>query len=240
MTIERLLQKLRKRDEVSDEEEKILREIIEPPRSVAPRQYLIREGEPLTRSTLLIEGIMGRYKDMRDGQRQIMELHVAGDFADLHGFTLKRLDHDVMTMTECRVSSAPHDALNYITEHYPRLTRLLWFTTNVDAAIHRVWTASLGRRDAIARLAHLVCELQQRLQLVGLASASEYGLPLTQADLAECLGLTPVHVNRVLKELRERELMTFRSGRVTIYDLPKLKRLAEFSSDYLYLDRRSS
>lgn len=186
---------------------------------------------------LVIEGFVGRYKDMRDGQRQITELHVPGDFADLHGFLLKRLDHDLLAMTDCAVSWVSHKDLQQVTEEHPHLARLLWFSTNLDAAIHRAWTVSLGRRDATARLGHLMCELQSRLHIVGLAEPDGFALPVTQADLAECLGLTPVHVNRVLKDLRERELLAFRSGRVKILDFDKLARLAEFSPAYLYLDK---
>jgi CRP-like cAMP-binding protein len=181
---------------------------------------------------------MCRYKDLKDGQRQVTELHVAGDFADLHSFTLKRLDHSVMTLTPCRVGIVPHEKLHRITEQHPHLTRVYWFATNLDAAIHREWELSLGRRSAISRVAHLLCELEVRLGLVGLAQGSGYDLDLTQTDLAECLGLTSVHVNRTLRELREQGLVQFRSGRVEIYDLPGLRRIAEFDPAYLYLERR--
>ena len=108
-----------------------------------------------------------------------------------------------------------------------------------DAAIHRAWTVSLGRRDAIARVAHLFCELQVRLGIVGLADEHGYALPITQAVLAECLGLTSVHVNRVLKELRERNLVEFRGGRVSILDRDGLAEIGEFDPAYLYLDRKN-
>lgn len=238
MSVDRLLLRLRRRDDVSADEEARLRSIIGPPEMVPARRGIIREGERLKRSMLLVEGLVGRYKDMRDGQRQITELHVAGDFPDLHGFVLKRLDHDLLALTDCTVSWVTHDALCDVSEDYPHLARLLWFSTNVDAAIHRAWTVSLGRRDAIARLAHLICELQVRLEVVGLADEGGYHLPLTQSDLAECLGLTAVHVNRVLKELRERGLLTLKGGVAAIHDLPRLRRLAEFTADYLYLDKQ--
>lgn len=237
MTIDKLLLKLRRRDIVGDEEERVLRSIASPPEPVQARRCAIREGQRLTRSMLVVDGFMGRYKDMRDGQRQITELHIPGDFADLHGFLLKRLDHDLLAMTDCMVSWVPHQALADVTNDYPHLARLLWFSTNLDAAIHRSWAVSLGRRDAAARTGHLICELQVRLEIVGLAGTAGYALPLTQADLAECLGLTPVHVNRVLKDLRERGLLTFRGGRVEIHDFARLAKLAEFTADYLYIDR---
>ena len=236
--IERHLMKLRARDELGEEEEAALRGAVEEYRDYRSDLTFIEPNEELQHSTLLLDGLMCRYKDLRDGQRQITELHVAGDFADLHSFTLKRLDHFVMTLTPCRVAIMPHENLRRITEQYPHLTRLYWFGTNLDAAIHREWEVSLGRRNALSRLAHLFCELYVRLGLVGLVEEDAYALDLTQTDLAECLGLTSVHVNRTLKELRERGLMEFRSGRVEISDLIGLRRIAEFDPAFLYLERR--
>lgn len=230
--------KLRQRDDVSAEEEKALRAIIQPPQHIGARRVVIREGEPLNRSTLLCEGLMGRFKDMRDGERQISELHVPGDFLDLHSFTLKRIDHGIVTLTDCVMCVASHEALNSLTEDFPHLGRLLWMTTNLDAAIHRALTVSLGRRDSVSRTAHLLCELHVRLGVVGMAEEGEYPLPLTQTDLAECMGLSAVHMNRVLRDLRERKLATFRRGRVHIHDLAALRWLAEFTPEYLFLEKK--
>jgi len=232
------LLKLKARDTLSKAEEQAIREAIGEVREVPADRTIIRAGEELSVSALLIEGILCRYKDLRDGGRQISELHVAGDFADLHGFTLKRLDHNVMALTRCRIALVPHDRLTRITAEHPHLARLWWFTTNMDAAIHREWVLSLGRRSALSRLAHLFCELNVRLGVVGLADEGGYALDLTQVDLAECLGLTSVHVNRVLRELRERGLVAFRGGRVTILDRAALERVAEFDPSYLYVERR--
>lgn len=236
---EKFLMKLRARDDISAEEERALRDSAGEVVRYSAGTTFIPAGKMLRHSTLLVDGFLGRYKDMRDGQRQVSELHVPGDFADLHSFSLKYLDHNIMAMTACTVVQVPHEKLEAITEQHPHLARLLWFMTNLDASIHREWVVSLGRRSALKRTAHLFCELQVRLAVVGLASESEYALPLTQIELAECLGLTSVHVNRVLRELRERALVEFRSSRVTILDLPALRRLAEFDPAYLYLDKRS-
>ncbi len=236
--IDALLLKLRARDRLSAEEEAAVRDAIGEVRDVASDRTIIRAGEELHSSTLLLDGLLCRYKDLRDGSRQICELHVAGDFADLHSFTLKRLDHNIMTLTPCRIALAPHARLEAITRDFPHLTRLLWFSTNLDAAIHREWMLSLGRRTALARVAHFFCEMQVRLGLVGLADADGYALALTQTDLSECLGLTPVHVNRTLRQLREKSLVEFRRGRVTIGDQDALRRVAEFDPAYLHLERR--
>ncbi|WP_114951483.1 Crp/Fnr family transcriptional regulator [Sphingosinicella terrae] len=236
--IERHLMKLRARDEVTPEEEQAIRSIVRELRHVRADTRLIRAGEVLSESTMLLDGIACRYKDLRNGERQITELHVAGDFLDLHSFTLKRLDHDVLALTRCTIAVVAHDDLRRITDDHPHLTRLYWFGTNLDAAIHREWELSLGRRTAAARIAHLLCELYVRLGLVGLTDGFSYRLGLTQTDLAECLGLTSVHVNRMLKELREGGLVAIRDGMVDIEDWEGLQKRAEFTPDYLYLERR--
>jgi CRP-like cAMP-binding protein len=233
--IESLLLKLRKRDTVSAQEEEALRETIASIEDVPARQTVLRRGELLDRSVLLIDGLMCRYKDLRDGQRQITALHIAGDFLDLHGFTLKYLDHDVMALAASRIAFARHDRLTHLTESFPHLTRLLWFSTNLDAAMHREWELSLGQRTGAARAAHLFCEIYSRLQIVGQAEDQNFVLPISQSELGECLGLTSVHTNRVLRELREMGLVHFARKRVVIQDLEKLKSFAEFDPAYLYL-----
>lgn len=237
--IERHIAKLRARDAISAEEEQAIRGAISEYRDYPADRVFIRAGQELHESTLLLDGLMCRQKDLRDGHRQITELHVAGDFADLHSFTLKRLDHDLMTLTPCRVALVPHENLRAITEQYPHLTRVYWFSTNLDAAIHREWEVSLGRRSAVARLAHLFCELYVRLEIVGLTEGNEYPLSVTQVELAECLGVTSVHINRTMQQLRSDGLVEFRSGRVTLLNHQALKEIAEFDPTYLYLDRRA-
>ena len=235
--IEHHLLKLRARDQVGPEEEQALRDAVSEVRTLSADEIVVHAGRVLAFSILLLDGIMCRYKDLSEGQRQITELHVPGDFADLHSFTLKRLDHNIMTLTPCRLAIVPHSALEKITERFPHLTRLLWFTTNLDAAIHREWEVSLGRRSALSRIAALFCEMKLRLEIVGMTEGLSYDLDLTQTDLAECVGLTPIHVNRTLKELREQGLVQFKSGRVTIHDWNGLVRVAEFDPAYLYLEK---
>ncbi|MEG3088316.1 Crp/Fnr family transcriptional regulator [Sphingomonas sp. PB4P5] len=236
--IDRHLSKLRARDDISEDEERAIRDAISDYRDIPADRTVIRPNVELDHCTLLLEGWLCRYKDVRSGERQITELHLPGDFVDLHSFTLKHLDHAVMSLTPARLATMPHDNLRRITEQLPHLTRVYWFTTNLDAAIHREWEVSLGRRSARARLAALFYELLLRLQVVGMADEASYDLPLTQFDLADCAGLTAVHVNRVLKDLRNSGLVTFRESRVTIHDLPGLRYAGEFDPGYLYLDRR--
>jgi CRP-like cAMP-binding protein len=236
--IEAHLKKLRARDAISHDEEQAIRGLITEVVDVQQDRTIIREGEQLHRSLLLLSGWLARAKDLPGGQRQVEELHVAGDFADLHSFTLKRLDHNVISLTRCRLGIVPHERIGELIDRFPHLVRVYWLMTNIDAAIQREWTLSVGSRPAIARMAHLFCELNVRLGIVGLAQNGSYDFPLTQVELGECLGLTSVHVNRTLQELRRRGLLELQGRRVSIYDLAGLEGVAEFDPAYLYLNRQ--
>ena len=234
------LQKLRRRHDISAAEEAAIRDSITDIRKVRADETVIRAGVPLESSTLLVDGWLARVKDLRSGVRQFTELHVKGDFADLHSFTLKRLEHDVISLTPCTLATVPHQKIRELTERYPHLARVYWFQTNLDAAIHREWTVCMARRSAIARLAHLLCELCARLDIVGRVRDNSFEFPLTQTDLAECLGLTSVHVNRTLQELRKRKLISLENRQVVILDHRELEEVAEFDPGYLYLERQQS
>jgi CRP-like cAMP-binding protein len=231
------IRKLRKRDFVSAEEEQAIRALVGETRRVKAHQVLVRKGEQLHHSLLLVDGWLGRTVDLRSGTRVFTEVHVAGDFADLHGFTLKRLDHDVLALAESIVAIVPHERLTDLTSRFPHIARLYWLSTNVDASIHRQWLVSMGR-TAIARMAHLFCELFVRLDVAGRTTGSSCDFPLTQEQLASCLSLTPVHVNRTLQALRREELLELNNRRLTILDLAGLERIADFDPYYLYLDRQ--
>lgn len=236
--VHRLALKLRARDLLGEREEEVIRGAISSTEEIAAGRTIVRHGATLSHSTLVLEGIVARFKDLSDGQRQIQEIHLPGDFTDLHGFLLKRLDHNVGALTRCRIALVPHDALRRITEEEPHLSRMLWFSTLLDAAIQREKILSVGRRAALTRLAHIVCELYVRLELVGLAEDHGFAFPVTQLDLGDATGLTSVHVNRMLKQLRDDRLVTFRGGHVTIHDWARLQQVAEFDPAYLYLERR--
>ena len=236
--IERHLLKLRARDHVSAEEERVIRGLVSHTIEVPADRTFVRAGQELKESTLLLDGWMARAKDLPTGERQIAEIHVAGDFMDLHGFTLKHLDHDVISISPSTVAVVPHERVKELTERHPHLTRLYWLMTNLDAAIQREWTLSLGRRAALSRMAHLFCELHIRLGIAGLVHNDRYAFPLTQAEIAECLGLTSVHVNRTLQELRRMSLIEVRDWYVEILDLEGLIGVGQFDPGYLYVEKR--
>lgn len=207
-------------------------------KTLAPRSTLVRAGDKLEKSTLLVEGFMSRYIDDRNGLRQLVAVHVPGDFVDLHAFPLKVLDHDVATMTAVTVAIVPHAELDEIARELPGLTRKLWFATLIDAAIHRAWLFRLGRLDAVGRVAHFLCETNARLVSAGLSDGRRFALGITQTDLAEICGLTQVHVNRVLRHLRQERLCVFRSSLVEILEPQRLAARGQFHPAYLYIDGR--
>lgn len=204
-------------------------------RNVPPRTLIVRREMPLRESTLLLSGFVVRANDDLRGGRQVLAVHVPGDFPDLHAYPLKYLDHDLRTVSAVRLAVFPHAALDEINRSHPGLAQKLWFSTMLDASMHRKWVFRLGKLSAIARIAHFFCETAARLTAAGLRDGDSYHLPFAQFDLADICGLTSVHVNRVIRDLRERELCTFRSSRLVIRDAAGLARLAEFSPSYLYL-----
>ncbi|WP_137787782.1 Crp/Fnr family transcriptional regulator [Sphingomonas sp. 3P27F8] len=225
----------RRRSQLSDQEKLAIEEMLSPPVTIPRRTTIIRRGEEVSRSTFLISGFMCRYIDDRNGFRQFLSLQTPGDFVDLHGYPLQRLDHEITTLSECRVAYAPHHKITAVLERFPHLGRMLWFATVVDAALHREWIFRLGRLDAAGRVAHFLCETCTRLAAVGCVTDGAFDWPLIQQDLAEATGLTSVHVNRVLRQLRQSGWLDVSGRRIAILDFERLAALGEFSDDYLYL-----
>lgn len=209
-------------------------------RTVEARKVIVRAGEPLHQSTLLVDGFLSRHIDDNQGMRQLVAVHVPGDFVDLHAYPLRTLDHDVATMTPATLAIVPHAALEAIERELPVMARKLWFATLIDAAIHRAWLFRLGRLDAMGRVAHFLCEINTRLVCAGLSNGRRFTLSITQNDLAEICGLTNVHVNRVMRALREEGLCIFRSSLVDILDPERLAARGQFDPAYLYIDEGAS
>lgn len=205
-------------------------------RTFDARQILVQADTLVSNSILLLDGFMCRYMDDREGHRQLVALHMPGDFVDLHGYPLQRLDHDVGTLTQVTIAFAPHEKLTAVTEAMPHLTRMLWFSTLLDAAMHREWIFRLGRLNALGRVAHFLAETNCRLMAIGASDGHAFRLPLTQSDVAEACGLTNIHVSRMLAELRKRGVADFTGQIVRIEDNAALHKLGEFDARYLYLE----
>jgi CRP-like cAMP-binding protein len=231
-----LLRKLANFTQLSEDESNAVDECSQDVREFAAREDVISQGDRTGGVKLLLDGFACRYKVLEDGRRQIVAYFVPGDLCDLRVFILKRMDHSIGALVASKVATISPENILRLTHTYPTLTRALWWSTLVEEAIAREWLVNVGQRDALERTAHLFCELLYRFRAVGLNQGNSCTLPLTQVELAETLGLSSVHVNRTLQELRRRNLITLEGGTLTIQNLDELKELSFFNPDYLHLD----
>lgn len=205
-------------------------------RVIPARRDLIREGEKPQFVHLMVDGWACRYKTLPDGRRQIVAFFVPGDFCDLNVYILRQMDNSLGAITRPSVSDISRDDMDALTSSRPRISQALWWETLVRAAIQREWTLNIGQRTAYERIAHLLVELFIRLRSVGMTQGNSCDFPLTQTDLADATGLTSVHVNRTLQELRSDGLIVLERKRLTIPELQALKDGAMFNPNYLHLD----
>ena len=203
-------------------------------------QDIVREGDRPSRCCLILEGFACTYQLTGEGKRQIMAFHIPGDIPDLQSLHLRVLDNGLATITRAKAGFIQHEALRDLCLRFPRITSALWRETLIDAAVFRAWMANIGRRDGLSRIAHVLCELVVRMKAVGLARDHECEFPITQTELADALGLTPVHVNRVLQDLRAAQLITLKGGVLSVLDWDRLKDVGDFDPTYLHLEREQA
>jgi CRP-like cAMP-binding protein len=232
-----LILQLSKRDILSDDEQRLLLAIFNKGQRFKAGDEIIADGSRPTTSLILSDGLVGRSKVLANGTRQITALHVPGDFLDLHGFLLKKMPHGVVAFTNSVITPVDHSALRAITEKAPHLARMLWLLTLIDGSIHREWIVRMGRLQATAQVAHLLCELYVRLDIVGLAQNATFALPLTQSAIADILGLSVVHANRSIQQLRRAQVVEWRDFQVRVLNWERLRDIAEFEPTYLCLQR---
>lgn len=204
-----------------------------PGRKVAAPQDIHPHGAEITHTTLLLSGMAFRYKMMAQGRRAIIGILVPGDFTNPIFPSRQQLDYAVGTLTTCEVVDVPSRHLQDLAGSNPRLAEALWSCFQVDGAIQRDWTAIIGQFCADKRVAHLLCEIRRRLELVGLADRETFSLPLKQQDLADAMGLSVVHANRVMQELRRRGLIRTVNRTVFIPDLDQLEEFAGYDTGAL-------
>jgi CRP-like cAMP-binding protein len=198
--------------------------------------YVVREREKTTHSCVILSGFAIRHKIVGGGLRQIVAVHMKGDIVDLQNSFLGVADHSVQVLSESEVAFIAREDIKELAFRRPNVGTAMWHDTLVDGSVFREWIANLGRRDAQTRMAHLLCELSLRLRVAGLGQATDYEMPMTQEQLADCTGLTPVHVNRTLKALEAGNLISRRSSRsIVIGDWKKLAEAGDFDSNYLHL-----
>lgn len=197
----------------------------------------VREGDVPSQCCLVVDGLAARYKLTGDGQRQIMSFHWPGDVPDLQCLHLRTMDHSLAAVTRTSVAFISHDSLHRLIALHPNLGALLWRDTLIDAAIFREWLVGIGRRSAYSRIAHLLCEMYLRAKAVGLTTDHSMELPITQAELGDALGLSSVHVNRSLQELRAEGLIVSRGRTLVITDPKGLEKAGDFDPAYLHLQK---
>lgn len=232
-----LVAKLETRAELTEQDRGDLNTLYSDAREIGPRRNIIREGDRPENVHLMVEGWAARYKLLPDGARQITAFLLPGDFCDLHVTILGEMDHGISTLTRSRVAFIPRTRIEALTER-PSLVKAFWWSTLVDEAVLRSWIVNVGRRDAYQAIGHLICELYVRMRNVGLVDDHRFDLPLTQEELGDALGLTAVHVNRVLQRLRSEDLISLRHGLLTIHDYRRLEEASGFNPNYLHIERR--
>ena len=204
-------------------------------KTLPAHQDIVREGDAPSECCLVVEGFAYRYIFTEEGKRQILSFHISGDVPDLQSLHLDVMDHSLGTLVASTLAFIQHDDMRALIRKHPRLGDLFWRDTLIDASTFRQWMVGLGRRSARGRIAHLLCELLVRLRAVHLVDNDSFALPVTQTELSDALGITTVHVNRVLQELRGENLISLRGGALKVLDWAGLKSTGEFDAAYLHL-----
>jgi CRP-like cAMP-binding protein len=233
-----LIKRMEQFTSFSDEDRKLLNRITsERQKEYGAREDIIREGDHSDDIHVVITGLACRYKVLEDGSRQIMGFLVPGDPCDSEIFILKEMDHTIGTITPSVIASVSGEIMKDLLLNRPSIALAFWWSTLQDEGVLRERIIDEGRRDAYSRLAFLIYEVFLRMRAVGVIDDQRFEFPVTQADLADATGLTPVHVNRMLKRLRKQDLIKIEGKTWTLPDTAGLRDAAQFESNYLHLDR---
>lgn len=235
-----MIAKLESISRLTDEERQAVETLPARVQKIRAHQDIVRDGDTASQCCLILEGWTYRYKFLGEGKRQIFSFHIGGDIPDLQSLHIPLMDHSLATMTQATVAFIPHEAIRDLTTRFPNIAAVLWRDTLVDAAIFRAWMMGMGQRSAYDHLAHLFCELYLKQEAVGLAGEHRCPLPMSQIDLADALGISNVHINRVLKEMRGNGLITLRGNTLVIQKWDELICAAEFDETYLHLRKRAA
>jgi CRP-like cAMP-binding protein len=231
---EAFLRRLRACATLERDDEDALLNAISDVRELSAGTHLIRKGDRPHDVHILLGGWAARYEIVPNGGRSITAFLLPGDLLDQHITVLGSMDHSIVTLTDATVAYLPNGKLESVAVRRPLVASALWWSTLVDQAVLRAWLVNIGRRDAFESIGHLLCELHARLAKVGFAADTHFELPLTQEDVADALGLTPTHVNRTFKRLREEGFITLRQNRLVILDVARLRSATDFDASYLH------
>jgi CRP-like cAMP-binding protein len=229
-----LLKKLNRLGELGPEDKAAINSLTTRTEDVPSGELLVREGDVPRECCVLVRGYACRHKTTRDGARQIVSFHMAGDILDVQHLQLPRADHNVETITAATVAWISSEPLRSALRQHPRLNDALWRDALIDASIFREWVLNVGRRDAKSRIAHMLCEFAVRHEAAGLGSPERFTLPITQEQIADATGLTPVHVNRSLQALRQSGVIEGSGREIRISDWQTMCEVADFDAAYLH------
>jgi CRP-like cAMP-binding protein len=230
------VKRLASRSVLTDEEVSALLGLNGQIKEIAAHTDFVGIGEQVDHSCLVIDGLVGRFGQNKNGARQITCLHIPGDMADLPSVVNPKSEWALGSLASTTVLRIPHTELRRLAAKHPGVAEAFWRDCVADGSIFSEWVVNVGRRDALSRLAHVFCEMAVRCEYAGLGDKRSFPLPITQTDLGDATGLTGVHVNRTLKELRTRSIVELRAGTVTIQDWEQLVSVADFDAGFLLLD----
>jgi CRP-like cAMP-binding protein len=235
-----IIRRLEAIGKVTDEQRAALDNLPTREREVFRGQDLIREGDEPTECMVVLSGFVYSYKALANGNRQIVSFHVPGDIPDLQSLFIETMDFSIGSSTNSTVAMVAHDDIRQLLKSQPNLVNLFWRDTLITAAIFRTWVMATGRLEASEHLAHVLCELYARYEAVSLTRERSFALPVSQAELADALGLSAVHANRTIQALRGEGMVEMEAGHVTILDLQRLQIFAQFDPTYLHLRNPTS
>ncbi|GAA0295032.1 Crp/Fnr family transcriptional regulator [Sphingomonas oligophenolica] len=229
-----LTRKLERVADLTAGEREVLESLCDRPRIIRAGQDILREGDRPEHLHLVVEGWAIRYNILPNGARQITAYLIPGDFCDLHVLVLEQMDHSIAALGPAKIAYIPKATVNLLTRQLPELLQALWWATLVDEGVLRAWIVNMGRRSAFKRAGHLMCGMYERMNNVGLVHGNAFSLPLTQREIADTLGLTPVHIGRVISRLRKEGLIALQKKELLIPDIERLKAISGFDSRYLH------
>lgn len=232
------LRRLERRSVLSDADRATILSFPGEIRNYASSRDIARLGETMDHSCLVAAGMVARFGQTMDGHRQFTAVYIPGDMADLHSAVVPMVSAPLQSMLAATIYRIPHESIHAAAEQSPTLARAFWRDCVIDAQIAAEWMLSIGRHPAMTKVAHLICELACRYESVGLAH-HEFRLPLTQGQIGDALGLTGVHVNRMLRALHRQGLLQTENQVLKILDWPALAAIGEFRPAYLHLKRET-
>ena len=233
-----LVQRLASRHPLDERDSKAIMALPHHRRTFEASAYLVREGEPPRKHcSYVLSGYAYRQKLTLQGARQIVSLHMRGDLLDLQHLYLKVADHNIQALTRLEVIEVDRTALGNLAVERPNVGKAIWTDALIDASIFREWIVNVGRRDARARIAHLLCEFTARMKEAGLRQEGGYDLPMTQEQIGDATGMTAVHVNRTLRSLEAEGLLHREKRFLSFDDWDRVSAVADFNATYLHLNQ---